>query len=196
MDTNQINEQLLSEAKEFLIESFTENPSYSFGDASIMIEHSLNVSNLCINLSIYTECDPTTVAIGGMFHDIGKAMTIGGEPINWESLRKNHEAFNMPMMLAFFKSRDVEGEIVETLHKAFDEESGVKEGYVIKDADLIEFYMNYRLQKALKEWGDKMGFPNELQRKADKFNTVMKFDKSKEMAKPFWETMKLRWNLN
>lgn len=191
---NAINDVLIQEAKQFLIKSFTENPSYSFGDDSIMIEHSINVANLCLNLAVYYDYDPTTLALGGMFHDIGKSILIDGKPVDPVILRDKHETFNYPMMKEFLSGK-VDDNVLELLKDAFDPEGDSDIKHLVKDADIIEFYMNYRLQKALKEWGDKEGFFTELQKKADKFEKVLWSEKSKEMARPFWEVMKLRWNL-
>jgi len=187
---------LYLKAKEFLVDSFTRNPSYSFGDASIMIEHSLNAANIGMNLCTIYSYETTTVSIGCMFHDIGKAILMDGQPVDPKLLREKHEDFNLPMVKIFLGKTGIKGKMADNLSTLFSQKVSGGLKALIKDADIIELYMNVRLQTALKNWADANGFPNEMQRKASKFDAVLSFDKSKEMARPYWEAMKVRWKLN
>lgn len=194
MVVTDIDWDLYFKAKQFLVESFTKNPNYSFGDGSIMIEHSINVATIGLDLCVYHSYNPTLVAVGGLFHDIGKAMTIDNKPIDPKILRERHEDFNLPMMELFIDNYKIEGDIKNKLVNIFDHKDEILVN-MIQDADITEFYMNFRLQKAFNDWANKQQLPKELQRKADTFNT-MHLEEGKRVAKPFWEIMKLRWGLN
>jgi len=190
-----MNDNLIQSAKEYLIESFTRNPSYSFGDGTIMVEHSIHVCEIAENLTVYQECDLLLIQIGSLFHDLGKSHLIDGKAVDKQILRSRHEQLNIDAAHNFFKNQELSESFIESFAKLFDSESDIVEKSIIKDADIIEFYMNFRLQKALNDWALDNNIQGELQRKADKFNTVLTSQLAKKFAQPYWETMLKRWNL-
>ena len=190
-----ITSTLFHNCRNLLIESFEENPNYSFGDASLMIDHSIHVQEIAMNIAEVVVCNKAVVFIGSIFHDIGKTKMIDGKPVPWEVLRERHESFNYEVISNFLTEFNVSDAVRSQLQELFNISAKSPESTIIKDSDIIEFYMNSRLQAALKNWADKQNLPNELQRKADKFDSVLSCDFSKELALPYLSLMKKRWNL-
>ena len=62
------------------------------------------------------------------------------------------------------------------------------------DADAIAFFADGKLQQALKDWADKKGIPDELQRKLAKFDRL-NFEESKKIAEPLVAKMREHWKI-
>ena len=65
---------------------------------------------------------------------------------------------------------------------------------VIKDADVIAFFADERLQTAFKKWADGKRLADEPQRKLDKINKL-RFDISRKIANPYYLKTKSSWKL-
>ena len=69
------------------------------------------------------------------------------------------------------------------------------EAQIVKDADIIAFFLDEDLQNKFKDWADKQELPDELQRKADKLGKL-RFDISKQITLPLHKKMRKKWQLN
>jgi len=178
------------QTESFLQDAFVANPSYSFDDPTIMIEHSKTVRDVALQIEEVTHCRRNLLEVMALLHDIGKAY-----PADEQTLREKHAELGYEVARDFIAKLDLgddERMRIVTFLKG-DMES--LEAQIIKDADIIAFFVDEQLQKALKEWGDKNDLPNELQRKANKFEKL-KFGISREIAKEPYQKMLARWNLS
>ena len=179
----------IESTKKFLEVSFRENPHFSFNNWKIMYDHSLLVQKFSLELAKNIKCDTLVLQIGALLHDIGKIYKA-----DEETLRKKHGE------LGYAVSRD----FIETLNLTAVQKSNLKdilssigdstERHIIKDADIIAFFADAQLHMAFKKWADERGFESELQRKLDKISKL-RFNESKEIAKPVYTEMKARWGL-
>ncbi len=173
----------------FLKSVLEANPSYSFGDPTIMYNHSRTVRDFALQIAKSVECDQDLLEPMALFHDIGKAFVA-----DEQTLREKHAELGYEVTKEFLPqlelSREQRDKLVAFLKGNFD----FIEAEIVKDADIIAFYVDSILQKALKDWGDKNDLPNELQRKADKIRKLS-LPASTNIAQPLYEKYIQDWNL-
>lgn len=177
------------QVQEFIRESFQGNPDYSFGDWTIMYKHSLKVKETALQIAKSVECDKELLAIEALLHDIGKVYRA-----NSKMLRKHHAKLGYKVAGKFVEQLDLSRQMKKELMTFLKGRKGSIEGQIVKDADVVSFFSDVKLQKAFKNWAEKEGLRAELQRKANKINEL-EFDVSKKIAWPFYEKMKRRWCL-
>ncbi len=172
-----------------LATEFLHYASYSFGDPAIMINHAIMVRDLALQIEENVHCDQNLLSIMALFHDIGKAYET-----DQQTLREKHAELGYEVTKDFIPTLKL-GDNDRTLLVSFLKgDMSSLQAQIIKDADIIAFFADERLQKALKEWGDKNALPNELQRKANKI-ADLKFEVSVKIARPFYEQLVARWDL-
>lgn len=176
-------------AQEFLKKVFVDNPDYSFGDWTVMYQHSLNVRDLALKIAEQVECDKEVLEIFTLLHDIGKAYKADDL-----FLHEHHEELGFKVTEPILSKLLLTAEQLVKLTEFLKGDLSSPEAMVVKDADTLAFFMDERLQDLFKKWADEKGLVGELQRKADKYQKL-KFEISKRLAEPFYEDMKKRWNL-
>lgn len=182
-------ESTIEQTENFLKISFQENPSYSFNDWIIMYEHSLKVRDFALKIAESVECNKELLTIEALLHDIGKCCKASSK-----TLREHHAELGYDVAKEFVSQLNLPEEVKNNLVMFLKGQLDSVEGQVVKDADIIAFLSDEKLQNALKIWADKENLPGELQKKLNKINNL-KFDVSKEIALPFFESMRERWNL-
>ena len=163
-------------AEEYLKQSFIENPSYSFGDWTIMYEHSVKVKDLALRIAQEIECDEELLIIESLWHDIGKVYK-ADEKI----LRERHAELGYQVTKNFLPQLSLPFEKEARLISFLKGDLSSIEAQVVKDADIIAFYMDEKLQLAFKTWAEKNNLLNEIERKINKLNHL-RFNISKQIA--------------
>jgi putative nucleotidyltransferase with HDIG domain len=181
--------QAIDLVKEFVKSSFRNNSAYSFGDWRIMVEHSMKVGDFAVQIAREISCDVELLTIEALLHDIGKTY-----PANPKILRQQHSGLGYKVAGNFLSRLRLSQERTDKLEEFLLGNLDTIEGRIIKDADIIAFYSDEKLQRALKVWGDHEGLSDELQRKADKMEKLQ-FDVSRQIAKPLYEKMRTQWQL-
>lgn len=179
----------VNRVEKFVKDSFIGNPGYSFGDWRIMYEHSLKVKDMALQIAERVECDKEVLAIEAWLHDIGKVYKA-----DQKILREHHTELGYDVAKDFLSELNLSEQQTRKLEAFLRGKTESLEGRIIKDADIIAFFLDEKLQKAFKSWADKQALLNEMQRKADKFNRL-EFGISKEIARPLYEEVKKRWHL-
>lgn len=181
---------IIQKTKDFLKESFIKNPSYSFNNWKIMYEHGTMV--LTFSLKIAREManyDELVLSIAALLHDIGKTYQA-----DKQTLYEKHEEFSYLVSQKFLESLDLTKEQKLKLKEILSDPGKSIEKQIIEDADIIAFLADKRLQDSFKKWADQEGLPHEMKRKLDKIN-LLKFDVSKKIAEPFYQSVKRRFNI-
>jgi putative nucleotidyltransferase with HDIG domain len=178
-----------NQVQEFVKKSFQENQDYSFGDWAIMYEHSLKVKEIALQIAKSVNCDKELLGIEALLHDIGKTYKT-----DTEVLREHHAELGYEVAKNFLPKLNLSREQNKKIARFLSGNMDSIEARMIKDADIIAFFFDERLQEAFKIWADEQGFSKELQKKADKINKL-EFEVSKIIAKPLYEEMKERWHL-
>ncbi|MEK7620113.1 MAG: HD domain-containing protein [Patescibacteria group bacterium] len=176
-------------ADQFLKSAFENNPSYSFGEPSIMYNHSRRVRDMALEIAASVPCDRELLEILALFHDIGKAYDA-----DEQTLRERHDELGYEVTKDFLPQLKLTD---EQRHKLVDFLKGTFnsiESTIIKDADIIAFFTDPILQQELKDWGDSRGLPNELQRKAEKISKLS-LQASKAIAEPLYNAYIKTWGL-
>lgn len=173
----------------FLKRAFKKNSSYSFGDPVIMYEHGRTVRDFAMRITGSVECDRELLEVMALFHDIGKAYKA-----DEQTLREKHAELGYEVTKDFLPDLELRDDQRQTLVDFLKGDMTSIEATVIKDADIIAFFADERLQQALKTWGDNNGLPNELQRKADKIRNLT-FTSSEAIARPIYERFIEIWGL-
>lgn len=186
---NNFENSLVVNVQNFVKKAFQENPHYSFGDWSIMYEHSVMVKDISLQIAESVDCDKILLSIEALLHDIGKTYKASGKV-----LHQQHAELGYEVTKDFLPSLDLTKEQKKKLIQFLQGDVSSIEGQIIKDADCIAFFSDIVLQKAFKNWAEKEGLLNELQRKADKINTLH-FEVSRKLATPYHSVLKEKWEL-
>ena len=184
-----MDEELITQAEEFVKQSFTENPHFSFGHWSVMYDHSVTVKNIALKIAEQVECDKMLIALGALLHDIGKT-----QKADENTLHYDHEKFNLPISRFFIDSLNLSASKKRSLKELISYASDSVEMKVIKDADALALYADKRLYMLYIEWAIKNGLSTSIQRKIDKFDKL-RFPISKKIGEKWFEIMKRDWNL-
>ncbi len=176
-------------AEEYLKEVFTENPAYSFGDWTIMYQHSLNVRDLALKIAEQVECDKELLELFALFHDIGKAFKA-----DYMYLHEHHEELGFNVAEPILSRLSLTAEQLAKLTEFLKGDLSSLEANVMKDADTLAFFMDEKLQDLFKKWADEKGLVGELQRKADKYQKL-KFEISRKMGKEAHDKMCQKFQL-
>ncbi len=175
--------------KRYLRQAFISNPSYSFNDWRIMYRHGVMVMKLARKITSDIDCDMTVVMIGALLHDIGKTFRA-----DEQTLHAKHDTLGYEMSKDFLATLHLTTQQHERLKNILSGPDDSVEKKIIEDADAIAFFVDKKLQTVFKNWADKNQMVNEMQRKLNKF-TALHFDVSKQIAQPYYQTTKERWNL-
>mgnify|MGYP001602545979 FL=1 len=178
-----------NKAREFLKKSFQNNSSYSFGDWTIMYNHSLRVKEYALQIAESIECDKELLYIEALFHDIGKAYKT-----NLKILKEQHARLGFAVAGSIMLELNISATQRKKLESFLCGDINSVEGRIIKDADILAFFSDIKLQSAFKNWAEKEMLFGELQRKADKINKLQ-FNISKKIAEPLYQSMKRQWHL-
>jgi len=189
--------QVKQGAETFLRERFNANPKYSFNNADIMIDHSIDVMNIAIELSKdYPQADITVILLGALFHDIGK--TANEAP---EVLKAQHAQFNWDIANKFLSTLGLTAVQLEKLKNILFENpetiNSCIEQKIVKEADKVAFVTDDGLQTAFYSWAEGLVVGNgkvELQRKLDKVKTL-ELPRAKEIVGKYSEIMRSKWKL-
>jgi putative nucleotidyltransferase with HDIG domain len=198
LEAKGINTQVVLAAQEFLREKFKANPRYSFNNPDIMINHSIQVMDIAIEIaSQVPDCDLLVMSLGALFHDIGKAADETPEV-----LKERHAQFNWSIASEFLNGIELTPEQIEILKNILFEKpetyDSCIEQKIVKEADMITFMKDPILQEAFYNWAEGLQPGNgktELQKKLDKIKKLT-LEKSKELAKEPYENMRNKWRLN
>lgn len=176
-------DSIINSAKDFLYDRFQKFPHYSFGDGNIMYEHSLQVHNFATKLAHKIKANLMVVELCAIFHDIGKTLDL-----DHEILERDHEVLGWKVVKEFLNSQKLSNEDLSKIESFFNAEDSVERN-IVKDADIIAFYADKRLQKEYLTWAKQQGEPrnNELiQKKWGKFDKL-NFKESKEIAFEYYQ---------
>lgn len=176
-------------ARRFLKKSFQANPAYSFNDWRIMYRHSCRVKKLADKICSAVGGDRQVVLLGALLHDIGKTYRASEEV-----LRERHNELGWEVSRDFIMGLNFKEEQKNKLRDILTGCDGSLESQIIHEADIVAFFIDKKLQTALKIWADKNNLPNELKRKLDNWEKL-KFEISKKIAKKYYSQMKIRWGL-
>ncbi|MDP3964044.1 MAG: HD domain-containing protein [bacterium] len=182
-------ESNVKKADRFLVEAFQTNASYSFSDPQIMILHSRLVRDFAFQIAKGIDCDSELLEIMALWHDIGK--TYNAKP---DVLRKKHNELGYEVTRNILFEIKISKNRKQNLIQFLKARSHSIESTIVKDADILAFFADLHLQKALKTWADANNIENELQRKADKFYDLQ-LPESKRLAEKLYQKMKSRWGL-
>lgn len=153
-----------------------------------MYNHSVLVKDLALKISDQVECDKTVVAIGALFHDIGKT-----HKADEETLRFDHEKFNLPISEKFIDASSLTEDKKFKLKEIISYTSDSVEAKIIKDADALALFADQKLYMLFIEWAVKNNFASAIQRKIDKFKKL-RFPVSVEMGRKWFDQMMVDWN--
>ncbi len=189
--------QVKQSAQAFVRDRFNANPRYSFNNADIMINHSIDVMNIAVEVAKdYTDADLKVILLGALFHDIGK--TADETP---QVLQQRHAQFNWDIANEFFESLDLSPDQLHKLRNILFENpetiNSCIEQKIVKEADKIAFVTDEVLQTAFYAWAESLAEGNgklELQRKFDKTKTL-ELPSAREIAGMYSEVMRERWEL-
>ena len=181
---------IIESVEQFLKQAFEANPSYSFDDPDIMIRHAMMVRDIALKIENEVHCDRSLLEVMALFHDIGKAYAA-----DQETLRKKHAELGYEVTKDFLPTLKLSEEDLECLENFLKGDMTSLHAQIVKDADVIAFFADPILQVALKNWGEKNDLPHELQRKADRIETLT-FETSKQIARPLYDQMVAKWRLD
>lgn len=176
-------------AEDFLKQVFIENPAYSFGDWTVMYDHSLRVRDLAMKIAEHVECDTELLELFALFHDIGKAYKA-----DYLYLHEHHEELGFSVAESILSKLSLTAEQLTKFTDFLKGDLGSLEANVMKDADTLAFFMDEKLQELFKKWADEKGLVGELQRKADKYQKL-KFPISRDMGKAAHDKMCQKFSL-
>lgn len=182
-----IEDEKIVRTESFVKSAFQENPHFSFGDWSVMHDHSVMVKDLAERIALEVGCDSSLAAIGALLHDIGK--TYRSDP---DDLHKNHEKYNLLVARDFLGSLELsekEREKIEALISYQDDSDEMK---VIKDADALALFLDKRLYMLYIEWAVENRLDDSIQRKLDKFDRL-NFGISRSIGEQAFLNMKKEW---
>lgn len=190
-------DQLKESAETFLRDRFNANPRYSFNNADIMINHSIDVMNIAVEVAKdYPDADLKVILLGALFHDIGKTANESAEV-----LQQRHAQFNWDIANEFFKGLDLSSAQLEKLKNILFENpetiNSCIEQKIVKEADKVAFVTDEVLQTAFNNWAERLPDgkgKTELQRKLDK-TLSLELPRAKEIAGTYSEVMRERWKL-
>lgn len=185
----QIKEDKINQTKNFVKHSFQENPAYSFNNWMIMYEHSVMVKDIALQIAESVPCNKDLLAIEALLHDIGKVYKADSK-----FLHKHHAELGYKVAKEFVRQLVLSDSDQKELEAFLKGKTNSTEGKIVKDADIIAFFCDYKLQEAFKIWADVEELSDELQRKADKIDKL-EYTSSKEIAERFYVEMKKRWGL-
>ena len=183
-----MHDGLIAQAEEFVKNAFIENPHYSFGHWSVMYNHSVMVKDFALKIAEQVECDKTLVAIGGLFHDIGKT-----HKADEETLHYDHEKYNLPVTEKFIDILPLGEDEKSKLRSAVSYDGDSVEIKIIKDADALAFFADKKLYMLFLEWAVEKKLTASIQRKLDKFKKL-RFPISAEIGRGLFENMKKDWD--
>lgn len=182
-----MGQDIVAKTREFVKNAFIDNPSYSFGDWSVMYEHSLLVQQIALLISSAVKADKFVISVASLLHDIGKT-----HDADEKTLHAEHEKFNLAVCEKFLDELDMsEGERIKIKRIISFEEDSV-ETKIIKDADALAFYADKRLHTLFLDWATKNGHDADIERKLGKFSKL-NFDISKITGKVWFEQTKRGW---
>ena len=184
-----MKKEIIEKTKNFLKQSFKENPHFSFNNWKIMYDHSLLVHKYSVKIAENIDCDKVVLAIGALLHDIGKTYKA-----DEKTLRKEHEKLGYIVSKQFLETLKLTKDQKTKLRHILTSRGESVEKRIIKDADVIAFFADRNLQSAFRKWAQRKGLRNESRRKLGKINEL-RFNVSKEISKPFYMQLKRRWKL-
>jgi putative nucleotidyltransferase with HDIG domain len=178
---------LIAKTEAYVKNAFIENPHYSFGHWSVMYDHSVLVKDFALKIAENVECNKTLVAIGGLFHDIGKTYKADEETLHYD-----HEKFNLPVTEKFISALPLDEEEKNKLKSIVSYNDDFVEMKIVKDADALAFFADKRLYMLFLAWAVEKKLTATIQRKLDKFEKL-RFPVSVEMGKEPFAIMKKDW---
>jgi len=198
LEAKGINTQVVLAAQQFLREKFNANPRYSFNNPDIMINHSIQVMDVAVEIaSQVPDSDLLVVSLGALFHDIGKAADETPEV-----LKERHAQFNWSIASEFLDGIELTQVQIEILKNILFEKPDTYETRIeqkiVKEADMITFMKDVTLQQAFYNWAEGLqqgDGKKELQKKLDKIKKLT-LERSKDLAKEPYENMRNKWGLN
>lgn len=180
-------DDITEETKLFVFEEFEANPHYSFGDGSIMYQHSLHVLDYALELTSELPCDKLIVTLEALLHDIGKTYK-ADEAV----LQERHHELGWKVCEKYLKSLKLTDTQLGELKLFFEKKTDSIESRIVKDADVIAFYSDARLHNQFRRWAEEKNKEGELERKLNKFDSL-NFSISKQIAEPLHEKLKQKW---
>lgn len=180
-------DDITEETKLFVFEEFEANPGFSFGDGSIMYQHSLHVLEYALEIASEFPCDKTIVTLEALLHDIGKTYRASDE-----ALQKRHHELGWRVCEKYLKSLNLTATQLYELKAFFEKKTNSVESRIVKDADVIAFYADPRLHTKFKLWAEEKELAGELERKLAKFDSLY-FSVSKQLGEKHHSKLKQKW---
>ena len=157
-------EELIEKTREFVKQSFVDNPHYSFGHWSVMYNHSCKVEEIARQIAQTVECDTLLVSIGALLHDIGKT-----HKADEETLHRDHGLFNLNQSEHFLDDIGLDADRLKQLKEIVAFASESPEIKVIKDADTLALAADKTLYRLYIKWAHAEKLEDSIERKLKKF---------------------------
>lgn len=178
---------VIEQTRTFMEHAFRESPHYTFGDPTIMIDHSNLVGDIAgVLANHYPGVDNTVAEITAILHDVGKTVHT-----DEETLLKKHEELGLQVADTLLDTLALTQTQREQVKTFFTNKENTSLRQLVKDADYIAFYADERLHDAFKAWTDRDKLPHEVLRKLQRFDQMAPI--AQDLARPFYEKMKLKW---
>lgn len=182
-------DQRIKMAEAFVEEEFRKHPHHSFGDWTVMQDHSMRVRDLALQIGEGMHADTFVIEIVALLHDIGKTYEADDA-----TLHVHHEDFNLLVSEKFLDALGLTEEQLRKIKNLIVHKDSGKEAQIIEDADALAFYADRRLYMLFIDWAREMNLEKSIQKKLDKF-ARLHFDVSRQLGAGWYEQMKKDWGL-
>ncbi len=187
MSTNSPTMDALARTEVFVRQTFAANPHHSFGDGTVMFEHSVRVKELALRLAQEVGADPLLVGLGGLLHDIGKAY-----PADEETLHQKHEELGVLVAAPLLGSLELPAPTLLQLRSLIAHTSASLEMQVMEDADALAFFLDKRLYMLFLAWATNTNHHAAIEKKTHKFEKLH-FPLSRQLGSAAFGQMWTDW---
>lgn len=177
----------IEETEVFVRKAFYNNPHHSFGDGSVIYEHSVRVKEFAMQIGGQVGANVQLVALGGLLHDIGKTYLA-----DEETLHKRHEELNVVVADTLLTSLNLPNTESEKLRRLISHTDHSIEMEVIEDADALAFFSDKRLYMLFIDWAVKTNHLTTIKRHKEKY-AHLHFPLSRELGRSAFIQMEKDW---
>lgn len=182
-----MNDEIIKKVEAFVENEFKKHPHHSFGDWTVMRDHSMKVRDLALQIGEDRSQASLVLVIAALLHDIGKTYEA-----DVETLHAHHEEFNLLVSEVFLDTLGLSDGQLQTIKDLIGHTSDTEEMRVLEDADALAFYADKRLYMLFIEWARERGLGDSIQKKLDKFD-ILHFERSRQIGKEWYEQMRQDW---
>lgn len=183
------NENRVKRVEAFVAHAFEAHPHYSFGDGTVMRDHSFRVRDIALQICADIPADTLLVELGALLHDIGKT-----HEADDMTLHARHEEYNLPVSEELIGGLSLSAEHRSKLRDIVSHHSDSVEMQIIEDADALAFPADQRLPRLFFDWVKEKGLEGALEKKISKFD-ALHFEVSRQIGKEWFEQLRQDWNL-